>query len=234
MAQGNDDRDRDGAATPEMIRAEIGATRAALSERLEMLKDRLFVASGTQGKGAEHTMAAEKSSKKRDHKSSDAEKRRTKPDAAPRAGRKQDDKSHKAAKPASAKSDGRKQPKATAKSKETAKSKGSPGKRLASRVLAKTAEVAEEMLTGAAIGAVTGAAARVQDQPEAFPTDGEAPERKPGSTTAKKASKKPAGARGSDVLTEMATGAAVGAAAGAAKAIVQEGEAVGRKAKKTK
>lgn len=233
MAEGDDDLDRDVAETPELIRTEIKRTRARLSGRLHLLTRRLLDTNTIQGKGADHTMAVEKPSKKRAHKSSETDKRKKKDDAKMEASSKKAGKSDGAKKGASGKKNGRSKSNESAKSKGSAKPKASAGKRVASKMLSKTVEVAEEMLTGAAVGAVTGAAARVQNQPAAFSGDADASAR--GSDSAKRTdAKTSAGAEPSEVLSEMATGAAVGAATGAAKAILHEGETAVRKSKKKK
>jgi len=106
------------------------------------------------------------------------------------------------------------------------KGKKTTGKRVARAVAAKTTEVLGEMLAGAAVGAVTGAAERVSDQPTAFHAEGSERaiegERKPAKGEATKASprKRSTGKKSAEVVNEMLSGAAVGAVTGAAKAVI--------------
>ena len=96
-----------------------------------------------------------------------------------------------------------------------------PRKSTAGAIAAKTEEILGEMLAGAAVGAVTGAAERVRDEPTAMQSGGAA-------MPATKGKKGQAGRKGTTsksaraVAEEMLTGAAVGAVTGAAKAVVSE------------
>jgi hypothetical protein len=107
---------------------------------------------------------------------------------------------------------------ASSRSAGASKSKGKGTKRAKSGSSAtrrKVVEAVGEVLAGAAVGAVTGAAARVGNQPAStlqlvddqgrFPSGASSPPEQP-----------------SKILTEMASGAAVGALSGAAKTVLPE------------
>jgi len=130
-----------------------------------------------------------------------------------------------------------------AKAGGSAKSKTASPKRVVKAIAEKSTEVLGEMLTGAAVGAVTAAAERVSDQPTAVtavvaepatatPT-GAVTKKGSGSkkaATPKRGKGKPSG----EVLGEMLSGAAVGAVAGAAKSVLPVEKKEGRSRPKGK
>lgn len=217
--------------SPEDIHRAMARTRAELADRLHSLKRHLF---GTKAQalstGDETIMPTPKRARtKTAARSKTAGGASRTGDAPSKARSRQDDsgsrkasggkgaakasaggKSVKAGgeskrKPSSAK--GRSGGSAKGKSASRAKKSGS------SRTRSKVAEAVGEVLAGAAVGAVTSAAARVGDQPtstlQLVDSPGQAPQ-------------VGGGAPPSEVMTDMASGAAVGALAGAAKAMLPE------------
>ena len=202
MAQGAGELEGDGAAPLESIRAEMRKTRDGLTRKLDLLKSRLLHPLGAPRTGESRTMPAKKTTKS----------------SAP----------EKAARVSGVKST---PPKAfDAKRSTSPKADASPSRKKTTRkkvvasITSKATEILGEVLTGAAVGAVTGAAQRVNEQPTAVLENGSgrnapAVAKGPGGRTA--ATKKQAAAKKSgEVLGEMLSGAAEGAVAGAAKAVI--------------
>ena len=237
MAQGPDPPGRDVDASPEAIRARMRQTRAGLARNLDALKSRLFDAQGPSSQGTKPTMPPKKASKKsassragdqptagkkvkaaakkpassRAAESTASQKpaRAAKSDAKPKSARS----SKSAASPTSDR---------TTKSRSGARPK-STRKRGTGSIGPKAAEVLGQMATGAVVGAVTGAADRVSDQPTAVKKPGA--KRTPSSRAAKSDASKPTarkrgtGPKAAEVLGQMAAGAAIGAVTGAAQAV---------------
>jgi hypothetical protein len=221
MAQGAGPLGRHEDDTPEAIHAAMRRTRSALSEHLQLLKDQLLHPDLTTTDTETHqTMATKKAAKKPGRGTAAASKRTKEGSDAASGARAKASKAAKAS-PAEPRSG------SLSKTKRSTSGRGKAGasrKTVASDLVAKTTEVVEDMLTGAAVGAVTGAAARVQDQPTAVGTpDANHENGRRATKSQNKNQKRPSGSR-SDVLTEMASGAALGAAAGAAKAILPDGK----------
>ena len=244
MAQGPGDPtdDVDAGASPEQIRARMAQTRAELGRKLDALGGRFAGPRGAAITGTRKAMPPKKSVKttttaagakpaaeKRTAKAAPAKAPAAKP-AAPAAASKP------APKRAAAKS--ARAPKAS----KSAATKSATRKRpaAATGIAGKATELLGEMLAGAAVGAVTGAAGQVRQEPGAVAEPevnqvaaggtGKAGVRKKG--TPKRAAA--AASKPSEMLGEMAAGAAIGAVTGAAKAVLPEEPAPRkRSAKKT-
>jgi len=107
---------------------------------------------------------------------------------------------------------------ASPRSSSTSKKKGSKGskstKSLAKTLVAKTGKTLDTMVAGAVVGAITGAARNLADEPTAMPLCDEA------SGTKLKEVDHADASTTTDVLGEMASGAALGALTGAAKVVM--------------
>jgi hypothetical protein len=205
MAQGEDDPAGDVEASPEAIRAEMGRTRAGLTRKLNLLKTRLLQPHVAFPSEERTSMPVDKKTTK--STSSSAKKSGVAKMAATAKPSAKSAKSKPAAK-TSARA-------ATAKSSSASKAKASK-KPLARKVATKTSKVLGEMLTGAAVGAVTGAAAKVGNQPTAAGGSGD----NGTGAAASSSRKKGAAAKSGKVVNDMLAGAAVGAVTGAAKAVL--------------
>jgi len=214
MAQGAGELESDGEAALEAIRAGMRETRAGLTRKIELLK-RWFIPYSSFRSGARKTMPGKRSatsSTKSAKGSSESRQTSDKKTIAKQA--------------------------ATSKTGSSSPRKKTSRKKVVGAIVDKTTEVLGEMLTGAAIGAVTGAAERVDDQPTAVREDKEKR-----AIVAK--SEKVAGAKASSrrrstskesgvVLGEMLSGAAVGAVTGAAKAVIPARDQTGKSRTKSK
>jgi len=209
MAQGSGELEGDGEATLEAIRAEMRQTRAGLTRKLDLLKRR-FLPHPSLASGAKKDMPGKKSTSsspaKRSKRSSENRETSDKKTGAERT--------------------------ASSGASSSAPRKRTSRKKVAGAIVDKTTEVLGEMLTGAAIGAVTGAADRVGDQPTAVREDGtkRVTAAKSEKVAGAKASSRKRGTskESSEVLGEMLSGAAVGAVTGAAKAVIPAGGQVGK------
>jgi len=207
----------------------MAQTREDLTRKLEALKGRLIGTEGASHGGANTDMAKKTSSKSSSAPASGGKasvKKTPVKKAAPGAAK---------AKSSGAKSDSSSSASKASAPKKAAAAKGGRAtakkattKRVVKGVAAKTTEVLGEMLAGAAVGAITGAANEVKDEPTAAQRSVAAVKR---GTAVKKSSGKRTATPPGEVLSDLATGAAIGAVAGAAKAVMPSEESKGSKGK---
>ncbi len=238
MGRGPVDLSRDDPGdSPEAIRARMVETRAELEHHIEALKDRLLGDAGPSQRGAEKAMPS-KQTGSRSTSGKAASKRATPRASAAKTGGESPEKPRAATKAsasarkggASGASKGAKaagspdRPAAKAKrskaggSAKSSRSRKGVGQKLVAAVGEKTVEVLGEVLAGAAVGAVTAAAAKVRDEPTAA---GEVvAARGPAAKGGAKGGRANKASDGREILGKLASGAAVGAVAGAAKAVI--------------
>jgi len=213
----------------------MAETRDELARHLSALKDRLFHPPQVRGPATEKAMPTQKKASRGTASSSqggssksqptpkDSSKREAKADSRDSEPKKETVKASPMRKRASSKAgetSSRKRGTSSTQGKSSPKGEGES-------LVAKTVEVLDPLLAGAIVGAVTGAARKLEHEPTALPPDA------PASLTTSSKGKKKLPTTG-EVLEELASGAAVGAVAGVAKTVLPADRAQGGKKKGSK